>query len=167
MEYEIIGACSRGWRETFAKYCSENLKGRDHLEGLSIDRRMLLKYVQYDGLDWIHLARIMDQWRALLNTTNMRGISWLPQWPPASQERLLHVVSSFVNSMSPRLFCHNSAALPYMLRYECSDICRAAALRIRTSINLHRTFISPVAARGARCECMRSSDVIYCLLLSS
>jgi hypothetical protein len=40
-------------------------------------------------------------------------------------------------------------------------------LFVRTTINLHRTFISPVAARGARSQCMRSSVVIYCLLLSS
>jgi hypothetical protein len=37
----------------------ENLKGKDHLEDLSIGRRIILEWILeigWEGVDWIHLA---------------------------------------------------------------------------------------------------------------
>jgi hypothetical protein len=48
----------------------ENRKGRDHLQTLSIDGRIILKYILnicYD-VDRIELVQNMDQWRACVNT---------------------------------------------------------------------------------------------------
>jgi hypothetical protein len=49
----------------------ENLKGRDHLEDLGIDRRIILEWILRDigweGVEWIHLGQDRDQWWALLN----------------------------------------------------------------------------------------------------
>jgi hypothetical protein len=44
----------------------ENLKGRDHLEDLSVDGRLILKRIlgknEVWGVDWIHLALDRDRW---------------------------------------------------------------------------------------------------------
>ena len=53
-----------------------NRKERDHLEGLGIDGRKILKWnfkKQDGGVDWISLAQVRDMWRALVNTAmNLR-----------------------------------------------------------------------------------------------
>jgi hypothetical protein len=47
-------------------------EGKNHLEELSIDGKMLLEKIFLNetgwGADWIHLAQDRDQWRALVNT---------------------------------------------------------------------------------------------------
>jgi hypothetical protein len=53
-----------------------NLRGRDHLEDLGVDGRILFKWVvkNWDGgMDWIYLAQDRDGWRALVNAVmNLR-----------------------------------------------------------------------------------------------
>jgi hypothetical protein len=46
-------------------------KERDHLEGLDLGGRIIIKWIfekQNGGMDWINLAQDRDQWRALANT---------------------------------------------------------------------------------------------------
>jgi hypothetical protein len=47
------------------KFWLEDLKGRDHLEDLSIDRRIILEWIlteiEWEGVDWICLAQDRDQ----------------------------------------------------------------------------------------------------------
>jgi hypothetical protein len=48
-----------------------NLKGRDHLEDLSVDGKIILEWIReigWEGVDWMHLAQDKDQWRALVKT---------------------------------------------------------------------------------------------------
>lgn len=48
-----------------------NLRGRDHLEGLDVDKGITLKYIfhTYDeGVDWIDLAKNRNGWRAVVST---------------------------------------------------------------------------------------------------
>jgi len=44
-------------------------------EGVKIDLREL----QWEGVNWIHVAEVRDQWRAVVNTVMNKklGISWL------------------------------------------------------------------------------------------
>jgi len=54
---------------------SENLKGNDHSEDLSVDGNIILEWVldKWECVDWIHLAQDRDQWRAPVNTVmNLR-----------------------------------------------------------------------------------------------
>jgi len=58
----------------FAAVC---LKKRDHLEGPSIDGRIILRWifrkVGCGGMDWIELALDRDRWRALVTAVmNLR-----------------------------------------------------------------------------------------------
>jgi hypothetical protein len=46
----------------------ENLKGRDHMEDLGVDGRIILEWILGVGVDWIHLAQDRDQWQTLVNT---------------------------------------------------------------------------------------------------
>jgi hypothetical protein len=60
--------------ESSYMFWRENLKDRDHLEGLNLYVRILLKCVLegLGGLDWLHLPLDRGQWRALVNTiTNL------------------------------------------------------------------------------------------------
>jgi hypothetical protein len=45
-----------------------NLKGRNHLEDLSVDGRMNHREIGWEDVDWFHLAEERDQWRDLVNT---------------------------------------------------------------------------------------------------
>jgi hypothetical protein len=45
------------------KFCSGNLKERDHTEDLRIDGE-----IWWEGVDWMHLTQDRDQWRVLMNT---------------------------------------------------------------------------------------------------
>jgi hypothetical protein len=49
---------------------SETLKGRDYLEDVDIDRRIILEKILDRGceVDWIHLAQERDQRWVLVNT---------------------------------------------------------------------------------------------------
>ena len=53
-----------------------SLRERDHLEGVGIDGRIILKWIfkQWGcGMDWINVARDKDTWRILVNAvTNLR-----------------------------------------------------------------------------------------------
>jgi hypothetical protein len=55
-----------------------NLKGRDHLEDLNVDEKIILDWILWktgwEGVDWIHLAQDRDQWQALVNTIMDRRI---------------------------------------------------------------------------------------------
>jgi hypothetical protein len=50
----------------------EILKGRDHSEDLSVDGRIILKWILgeigMEGVDWIHPARNTERRQALVNT---------------------------------------------------------------------------------------------------
>jgi hypothetical protein len=49
----------------------KDLKARDHLENLGVDGRITLEWlleVEWEGMDWIHLAHGADQLQLLLNT---------------------------------------------------------------------------------------------------
>jgi hypothetical protein len=55
-------------------FCLENLKGRDHLEDLHIDGRIIIDWIGLDpwetgweGVEWMHLAQDRDQWWVLVN----------------------------------------------------------------------------------------------------
>jgi hypothetical protein len=56
----------------YTTFWSESLKGRDHSEDLSVDGRIILKWILeekgWEGMDGIHLAQDRDQWRAVVNT---------------------------------------------------------------------------------------------------
>jgi hypothetical protein len=40
----------------------------DHLEDLSVDGKKDITEIQWEGVDWLHLAQDRDQWRAVVNT---------------------------------------------------------------------------------------------------
>jgi hypothetical protein len=47
----------------------ENLKGRDHLEGLSRwedNTGMDIREIGWEGVDWMHMAQEGDQWQAIM-----------------------------------------------------------------------------------------------------
>jgi hypothetical protein len=49
----------------------ESLKGRDHSEDLGVDGRIILKCIVGKwswGIDWIHLPKDRDRWRAFVKT---------------------------------------------------------------------------------------------------
>jgi hypothetical protein len=53
----------------------ENLKGRDHLEDLGVDGKIILEWIlgKYDGKFWSGYSWLRDQWRAVVNTVmNLR-----------------------------------------------------------------------------------------------
>jgi hypothetical protein len=53
------------------KFSSENLMGRDHLEELGIDGKIILEWILGKcggNVDWIHLAQNRDQWQAVVDT---------------------------------------------------------------------------------------------------
>jgi hypothetical protein len=53
------------------RFRSKSLKGRDHKEDLSIDRRTILKCVKEtgsDGMDGIHMDHDREERQALVNT---------------------------------------------------------------------------------------------------
>jgi hypothetical protein len=48
----------------------ENLKGREHSVDTRVDDEKItsnLREIQWEGMDWIHLAKDGDLWWALLN----------------------------------------------------------------------------------------------------
>jgi hypothetical protein len=53
-----------------------NLRERDHVEEVGIDRRIILRWIferWYGGKDWLDLAQDRDRWRALVNAVmNLR-----------------------------------------------------------------------------------------------
>jgi len=50
------------------------MRGRDHLEVLDVDVRIILKCIfKKNGVDWVDLAQDRDRWWAVLSTvTNLR-----------------------------------------------------------------------------------------------
>jgi hypothetical protein len=56
------------------KFWLENLKGSDNVADVGVDRRILLEWsLRWEGVGWILLARVRDQFRALVNTVmNLR-----------------------------------------------------------------------------------------------
>jgi len=53
------------------KYRSQYLKGKEHLEDIILDGedniRMDLRGIEWEDVDWMHLAEDRDQWRAVVN----------------------------------------------------------------------------------------------------
>jgi hypothetical protein len=49
-------------------FCSVNTKGRDNSEDLGVDGNFYLREIGWEGVDWMHLAQDMDNWRAVVNT---------------------------------------------------------------------------------------------------
>jgi hypothetical protein len=48
----------------------ENLKGRDHLEDIGIDGRIVLEWIlrkQWEGVDCMYLAQDKDWWHTVVN----------------------------------------------------------------------------------------------------
>jgi len=60
-----------GTGELHTGFWWETLREGDHLEGLGVDGRIILKRIfkQWDGetRTWIHLAQDTDRWQALVN----------------------------------------------------------------------------------------------------
>jgi hypothetical protein len=54
----------------------ENLKGRNHLEDLDVDGKIIfmhLREVGWEDVDWMHLVQDRSQWRYLVSTViNLR-----------------------------------------------------------------------------------------------
>jgi hypothetical protein len=97
-----VGRAARWERHT--KFCSENLKGRGHLEDLGVDGRIRLEWtvlnqeinvsswrgtqlntgttlltkIDWEYVDWIHLAQDKDHWLALVKMV-MKGSWFLDQ----------------------------------------------------------------------------------------
>jgi hypothetical protein len=47
----------------------ENLDGKDHLENMGVNWRIILERILgWDVVDWIHLAQDRYRWQALVNT---------------------------------------------------------------------------------------------------
>jgi len=66
------GACSTygGRGEVYTGFWCGNPRERDHLEGPSVDGRIILRWIfrKWDGdMDWIDLAQDEDRLRALVN----------------------------------------------------------------------------------------------------
>jgi hypothetical protein len=72
------GASSRYRREMYTGFWRKNVKGTDHLEGLSIDGRILSKWIlktwNGEGMDWIHLAHNRDNWWVRVDTVMKLGV---------------------------------------------------------------------------------------------
>jgi hypothetical protein len=47
-------------------------EGKNHLEDLGVDRRMILEWIKED-VDWMHLAQDRDQWETYEHGMNLRG----------------------------------------------------------------------------------------------
>jgi len=57
----------RGSGEVHTRFLWKNLRERDHLENLSVDGRMIFKWIWDGGMDWIDLALDRDRWLAIVN----------------------------------------------------------------------------------------------------
>jgi len=67
-----VGCVARMGEMNVYKILSENPKGREHSEYLDVDGKIvlewILKEIGCEGVDWIRLAQVRDQWWALLKT---------------------------------------------------------------------------------------------------
>ena len=70
-------------------------EGKNHLEDLAVDGRMILKWTfkKWDGgMEWIDLAQERNRWRTVVNAVmdfsfhKIRGVSWLVEYLLPSQE---------------------------------------------------------------------------------
>jgi hypothetical protein len=54
------------------------LKGRDHLEDLVIDVRLILKWIfkEWDVVAWSGMTQDRDKWRTFLNAVMNLRVSW-------------------------------------------------------------------------------------------
>jgi hypothetical protein len=56
----------------YTKFYLEILKGKDYLEKLWIDGKIILKNhfkeLRGNGVDWIQMDQVRDQWRGFVNT---------------------------------------------------------------------------------------------------
>jgi hypothetical protein len=50
----------------------ENLKGRDHVEDLGVNERIILEW--REGVDWIHLDEDRYQWRGFVSMVMNRRV---------------------------------------------------------------------------------------------
>jgi hypothetical protein len=74
----LISTYSYGGEQRYnTGYWWQNLGERDHLEGLHVDRRIILRWIfekwNWRVLVWIYLAQGRDKWRAFVNAVmNLR-----------------------------------------------------------------------------------------------
>jgi hypothetical protein len=50
------------------RFCSKSLTGRDHLEDLGVDGRIILQCILKKGMDLANLALDRGKWRTVVNT---------------------------------------------------------------------------------------------------
>jgi hypothetical protein len=97
IKWGMGGACSICyWWYIHTNFLSENFKGRDHAEDLSVDKRIVLKWIlgKYDGKVWtasVWLRMETSGWLLLsrqwtFGFHKMWVISWLTNWLLSSQE---------------------------------------------------------------------------------
>jgi hypothetical protein len=70
-----VGHVARtGEKRNAYRYWRESQKERDHWEDQDVDNiKMDLREIGWDGVDWIDMAQVRTQWRALVNTVlNLR-----------------------------------------------------------------------------------------------
>jgi hypothetical protein len=96
----MYGVWGRG--EVYAGYWWGNLRERDNLGYLSVDGRIILRWIfrKWDGVkDWTELAQDRDRWRAFVNAVMNLRVQYnagnLTTCKPVSFSRrtLLHGVS--------------------------------------------------------------------------
>jgi hypothetical protein len=49
------------------EFCRRTLKERDHLKDLGIECRITLKQTLMEGMDWIHVDEVRNEWQAVVN----------------------------------------------------------------------------------------------------
>jgi hypothetical protein len=64
-----------GRRDMHAGFLWKSQKEKEHYEDINVGGRIILGWIlkKYNGMDWIHLAHVVDQWQALVKTVkNLR-----------------------------------------------------------------------------------------------
>jgi hypothetical protein len=74
---EHSGSATREFCFVCSKFWSKNLKGRDHFgepkRRWENNVRMFLRELEWELVDWMHMAQDRNQWRAVVNTVmNLR-----------------------------------------------------------------------------------------------
>jgi len=71
-----LRTCKTRGREMYAKFFSENLEVKRQVgkprRRLEDNIRTDLRQIVWKSVDWLQLAQDRDQWRAVMNTINLR-----------------------------------------------------------------------------------------------